>query len=150
MTNKTFKLIVSQINFENSDALLDAVVRLDNVRLYQSNKPYENTEELDVLDGTYLGSGEGLSLSYDTQDRTLDITGNGGVCAVMIEEKGFSAGELVLGMSSQFDFLAILKPYSFNRPDLSATIQVFEDGKQTDERSILLRDYQSKFFTDEV
>lgn len=150
MTNKTFKLIVSQINFENSDALLDAVVRLDNVRLYQSNKPYENTEELDVLDGTYLGSGEGLSLSYDTQDRTLDITGNGGVCAVMIEEKGFSAGELVLGMSSQFDFLAILKPYSFNHPDLSATIQVFEDGKQTDERSILLRDYQSKFFTDEV
>lgn len=150
MTNKTFKLIISQIAFDSSDALIDAVVRLDNVRLYQTNKPYESPDELDVLDGTHLGSGEGLCLSYDTQDRTLDITGNGGVCAVMIEEKGFAASELVLGTSKQFDFLAILKPYSFNRPDLSATIQVFEDGKQTDERTILLRDYQSKFFTDEV
>lgn len=151
MTNKTFKLKISQITFENSEALLDAVVRLDNVRLYQSNKPYEDPVKLDVLDGNDMGSGIGLELSYDMlQSRTLDIKGNGGVCAVMIEEKGFSAGDLVLGTSNQFDFLAMLKPYSFTRPDLSATIQVFEDGKQTDERTILLRDYQSKFFSDKV
>ncbi|QIC72060.1 MULTISPECIES: hypothetical protein [Acinetobacter] len=150
MTNKTFKLIVSQITFDSADDLIDAVVRLDNVRLYQTNKPYEDPDQIDVLDGNDMGSGECLCLSYDRQDRTLDITGNGGVCAVMIQEKGFTAGDLVLGMSHQFDFLESLKSYSYNQPDITVTVQVLEDGKQTDERTILLRDYQSKFFADEV
>ena len=150
MTNKTFKLIVSQIAFDSLDALIDAVVRLDNVRLYQTNKPYQSSDDRDAMDATFLGCGEGLRYSYDTQDCTLDIIGNGGVCAVMVEEKGFLASELVLGVSQQFDFLTMLKPYSFKHPDLSATIQVLEDGKQTDERTVFLRDYQSKFFTDEV
>lgn len=148
MKNTKFKLIVSQITFENADALMDAVVRMDKIRLYQTNKPCVDPLKLDVLDSTSFGSGECLSLSYDMQDRTLDITGNGGVCAVMIKEEGFSAGELLLGMSEQFDFFSILKPYSFSRPELTATIQVFEDEKLIDERTTLLCDYQSKFFVD--
>ena len=52
MTNKTFKLIVSQITFDSSDALIDAVVRLDNVRLYQTNKPYQSSDDRDAMDAT--------------------------------------------------------------------------------------------------
>lgn len=146
MTNKTFKLIVSQITFDSADDLIDAVVQLDNVRLYPTNKPYEDLDHIDVLDGNDMGSGKCLCLSYDRQDRTLDITGYGGVCAVMIQEKGFLAGDLVLGMSHQFDFIESLKSYSYDQPNITVTVQVFEDGKQTDERTILLRDYQSKFY----
>lgn len=146
MINKTFKLIVSQITFDSADDLIDAVVQLDNVRLYQSNKPYDDPAQLDVLDGNDMGSGEGLCLSYDTHDRTLEIAGNGGVCAVMIQEKGFLADDLVLGMSHQFDFLESIKPYSEEQPEITVTVQAFEDGKQINERTILLRDYQSKFY----
>ncbi len=65
---------------------------------------------------------------------------------MLIQEKGFTAGDLVLGMSHQFDFIESLKSYSYDQPNITVTVQVFENGKQTDERTILLRDYQSKFY----
>lgn len=142
---KTYKLKVSPITFKNSQDLMEVVYDLDNVRLYQSNKRYEDPAHIDVLDGNNMGSGTPVGYSYDTADCTLEIDTDGGICAITIKEAGFNAVDQVLDMTAQYDFLLTMKSFTRICPDLTATVQVFENGIQIDERSILLAQYESKF-----
>lgn len=144
---KSYHVHISPIKFDNLSSLIDAVSRIDNIRLYQSNKPYTDPDQKDVLDGNDLGSGMSVAYSYDTADLTLEINTHSGICATVIEEKGFAAEELVLGMiAEQFDFLDYMKSIClYQNQQATATIKSFINNKLDVERSINLIEYQSKF-----
>lgn len=146
--NRTYKIQVEPIKFSNLDELMEVVFNIDKFRIYQSNKPQVDTSVSEEIDGTNFGSGSHVGYSYDSDNLTLEINTDGGVCADYLIQHGFSASETVIGMArDQFDFLSYLKSVCENQnTDAQATLRIFENDIFVSERKIQIRDYQSRYF----